>query len=225
MNKVVLSYLKKELTFQLSKQEISMSKKAVAVPTSVIPATTPFNFNGSKVEVQIDENGKEWFNGNDVCECLGYKNPRDAIGRFTQEGDVVLRHTLTKSGKQKANFINESGVISLVIASQTVFSKKKELLEALGIKTDCIYFEKKRRLEFQAFDSMVSVMFDGYEILPQFTVGDYRIDFYVPELNLAIEIDEEAHKYQTQEDNKRQAYIENKIGCKFLRVKESKLKQ
>ena len=56
--------------------------------------------------------------------------------------------------------------------------------------------------------------------IPQYPVGNYRIDLYIPKYNLAIEIDEEEHKYKKDYDLKRQSYIENQIHCKFVRVNE-----
>lgn len=54
----------------------------------------------------------------------------------------------------------------------------------------------------------------------QYSVGDYRIDLYIPKFNIAIEIDEEDHKYKKEYDISRQKYIENKIYCKFIRINE-----
>lgn len=54
----------------------------------------------------------------------------------------------------------------------------------------------------------------------QYLVDNYRIDLYIPEYNIAIEIDEEEHKYKRDYDLARQNYIENKIHCKFIRINE-----
>lgn len=56
----------------------------------------------------------------------------------------------------------------------------------------------------------------------QYKVLNYRIDIYLPLLNIAIEYDENNHKYYTyKQHNDRQAKIENKLGCKFIRVSDS----
>lgn len=49
---------------------------------------------------------------------------------------------------------------------------------------------------------------------------DYVEQLYIPKYNIAVEIDEEEHKYQQDYDRIRQNYIENKIHCKFIRVEE-----
>ncbi|HBI7133065.1 TPA: Rha family transcriptional regulator [Clostridium perfringens] len=50
------------------------------------------------------------------------------------------------------------------------------------------------------------------------TLGKYRIDFYLPEYRLAIEYDEKEHKYNVEEDLKRQIEIEKELNCKFIRL-------
>lgn len=51
----------------------------------------------------------------------------------------------------------------------------------------------------------------------------YRIDYYIPSLNIAIEYDENGHANYTYEQHEgRQKEIENKLGCKFIRVKDNK---
>lgn len=49
----------------------------------------------------------------------------------------------------------------------------------------------------------------------------YRIDLYLPELNIAIEYDEDDHKNYTYEQHEgRQKEIEQELGCKFIRVSD-----
>ncbi len=75
------------------------------------------------------------------------------------------------------------------------------------------------RPEFAFGEDIIKKLFYGYKILKQYRVNDYKIDWYIPELNLAIEFDEKHHKRQKKEDIERQKYIEKKMGCKFLRYK------
>lgn len=50
---------------------------------------------------------------------------------------------------------------------------------------------------------------------------NYRIDYYIPSLNIAIEYDENEHtNYTYEQHNGRQDYIESKLGCKFIRVSD-----
>jgi very-short-patch-repair endonuclease len=58
----------------------------------------------------------------------------------------------------------------------------------------------------------------GYKFRRQYSVGSYVIDFYCPELKLAIEIDGTSHFKEGAEyfDSNRQESIEQ-LGIKFLR--------
>jgi len=59
---------------------------------------------------------------------------------------------------------------------------------------------------------------DGYKFRRQYSVCGYVIDFYSPELKLAIEVDGRYHTEEDQiiHDKKRQFIIES-IGIEFLR--------
>ena len=76
--------------------------------------------------------------------------------------------------------------------------------------------------EKEILDNIENIL--GYKILRDFQIIGYKPDGYIKELNLVIEIDEKHHftkegKYK-ENDIKRQILIENKLSCKFLRVKD-----
>jgi very-short-patch-repair endonuclease len=58
----------------------------------------------------------------------------------------------------------------------------------------------------------------GYKFRRQYSVDQYIIDFYCPELKLAIEVDGDSHFVPGAEDNdqERQEHIEN-YGIRFIR--------
>ncbi len=59
-------------------------------------------------------------------------------------------------------------------------------------------------------------------LIRQYPIGNHRIDGYHEESNTAYEIDEPQHFVNgelKQECKDRQAYIESKLGCKFVRIK------
>ena len=58
----------------------------------------------------------------------------------------------------------------------------------------------------------------GYKFRRQYSVDRYVIDFYCPELKLAVEIDGDSHFQNDVENNEkyRQAFIES-FGVQFLR--------
>ena len=79
------------------------------------------------------------------------------------------------------------------------------------------------RPEFVFGEDVVERLFSGYTIIRQFPVfgGKYRIDWYIPELRLAVEFDEAHHETPSsiKRDAARQTEIEAALGCRFLRYK------
>ena len=77
-----------------------------------------FNFHNSPVRTITDPKGEIWFCGTDVCNILGYVNPRDAISKHCKVGGVAKRDTPTTSGNQEIIFINEPNLYRLIIKSR-----------------------------------------------------------------------------------------------------------
>jgi very-short-patch-repair endonuclease len=71
------------------------------------------------------------------------------------------------------------------------------------------------------FGNTLHIIFDGIlDIYEQYKCGKYYIDFYIPELNIAIEYDEHHHKYQSRKDVQREKWISEQLGVTFIRVSE-----
>jgi len=66
----------------------------------------------------------------------------------------------------------------------------------------------------------------GFKFRRQFSVGPYILDFYCPELKLAIEVDGASHDTpEAQErDRVRQSIIEG-YGIRFLRIRDEEVKE
>ena len=79
---------------------------------------TVFQFDSAVVRTFADDKGEPWFNANDVCAVLGYKNPRMSVERHCREGGVAKRDTPTTSGIQPLTFINEGNLYRLIIKSR-----------------------------------------------------------------------------------------------------------
>lgn len=65
-----------------------------------------------------NEQGDVLFCANDVCNALGYDQPRKAVKRHVCEEDGTKHTILTNGGKQLATFINESGLYALILSSK-----------------------------------------------------------------------------------------------------------
>ncbi len=64
----------------------------------------------------------------------------------------------------------------------------------------------------------------GYKFRRQFSVGAYVLDFYCPELKLAIEVDGSSHDSirSQRNDLERQTYLEG-FGIRFLRFRNDEV--
>jgi hypothetical protein len=72
------------------------------------------------------------------------------------------------------------------------------------------------RNEKEILDKLEQEM--NYKILRQFKVMGYFLDGYIPELKLAIEVDERPK--DKERDTKRQKRIEEELGCTFRRIND-----
>ena len=55
----------------------------------------------------------------------------------------------------------------------------------------------------------------------QYSVLNYRIDYYIPSLKIAIEYDENNHiNYKYEKHEGRQVEIEKELGCRFIRISD-----
>jgi very-short-patch-repair endonuclease len=71
------------------------------------------------------------------------------------------------------------------------------------------------------FEILLEKTLEGIvKIDKQLSVLRYRVDFYIHNLNLAIEYDEEYHTYQKEYDELREKEIKDTLGCTFIRIKK-----
>lgn len=64
----------------------------------------------------------------------------------------------------------------------------------------------------------------GYDFHRQKPVDEFIVDFFAPELMLAVEIDGSSHKLKGVDDDARQRYMEG-LGIRFLRFKEIEVRR
>lgn len=80
------------------------------------------------------------------------------------------------------------------------------------------------RSESVYLDYLYSLISGFVSVERQYNVLGYRIDLYLPELNIAVEFDEAFHNRNSKPilDKKREIEIINKIGCTFFRINDDK---
>lgn len=83
-------------------------------------------------------------------------------------------------------------------------------------------FEYIKRKEI-CFIELLSDSLKAYNIegFSQYRVLNYKIDYYIPLLNIAIEYDENDHRHYIYEQQEgRQKEIEKELGCRFIRISD-----
>lgn len=79
---------------------------------------TVFTFGTANLVAVTDETGQSWFRANEICEILGYANPRQAVKKNCKPKGVSTRDTLTEGGLQSATYISEGNLYRLIIKSK-----------------------------------------------------------------------------------------------------------
>lgn len=169
-----------------------------------------------KVRV-VEINGEPWLVGKDVAEVLGYKNTRDALSKHVDDEDKNTVAIHGDVGNPNKVIINERGVLSLLQRSRLSNIQKQELLSSLNLKEKFILTSRK---EIEFIDQLEETLKPFNLIgIRQYKINSYKIDYYIPSLNLAIEYDENDHLgYSYEAHEGRQKEIEDTLKCRFIRV-------
>lgn len=183
-----------------------------------------------------DVNGEYFITREQIGTALGYSNPEIAISKIhNRHKDWLDEFSI------KAKIQNIEGN-RVVMRQVTLYSIKGLLLilqlanVSKKIKTDFINLIKQSGIDINNFVTIntrkeLSFIDDVEEFFSNFYItgikqcnvdNKYRIDYYIPALQIAIEYDENNHNYYNRENEKeRQFYIQNKLHCQFIRVTDS----
>ena len=83
------------------------------------------NVEFGAIRTLSNEQGEALFCAKDVALALGYGQPRKAIARHIDEDDGMKRTLIDSLGrKQRATFINESGLYALILSSKLEGAKR-----------------------------------------------------------------------------------------------------
>lgn len=169
-----------------------------------------------KVRV-VEINGEPWLVGKDVAEVLGYKNTRDALSKHVDDEDKSSTKIYGGIGNPNKVIINERGVLSLIQRSRLRNTQKQKLIKNLNLKEKFVLTSRK---EIEFIDQLEETLKPFNLIgIRQYKINSYRIDYYIPSLNLAIEYDENDHQgYSYEAHEGRQKEIEDTLKCRFIRV-------
>ena len=156
----------------------------------------------------------------EAAKALGYTNPQKAIRDhvFAQDrcvfGDLVEPGTSLRYQQRTSTYITTNGLKALVLKSQQPNSL--QLAADLGIDVQTKFIRKEPEIvkHLQEFLGELHVATEF-----QKTVGRYRIDLYLPDYNLAFEVDEYGHRDRDpQQERCREEFLRRSLGCDFMRV-------
>ncbi|MGL5752100.1 MAG: Rha family transcriptional regulator [Paraclostridium sp.] len=125
-------------------------------------------------------------------------------------------YTSIQNKNVKCYLLTDSGLKHLIKTTKDI---TLEMIQQLGVNDiDVIYSNSRFEI---SFINMLEEALDTFNIkgIKQYNVDRYRIDFYIPEYNIAVEYDEEQHynKVNMKLDMEREKYIKSKLNCEFIR--------
>ena len=160
-----------------------------------------------EVRVKIVDGEPQWV-AKDVCRALNIKNYRDSISGL-DEDEKMKTKIETNGGKQKMTAINKEGVKRIILSSRK--PEAKVLAREIGLGMITTKEQDTLEIVINSIEGIVD-----YET--QFSVGEYRIDLYLPNLKIAIECDENGHSdRELEQEFKRQNFIKQQLNCEFIR--------
>ncbi len=183
-------------------------------------------FEGNDVEV-FELNGQVLFNPKHVAKILDIKNVNDNLRKMNEHQVIKVKNSdvnelsFRKINNAGENFLTENGVLALVNNSRNCSQEKKEkLIHFLFPQKDIIVINDVKEINFLDMLEDFLLVF-GITGIRQYKVLNYRIDYYIPSLKIAIEYDENDHSgYSYESQELRQKIIEKELKCKFIRLSD-----
>lgn len=188
----------------------------------------------------ITINDDIYFVASDVAKIWRHSNFTQAIKRYLSDSDykkidrsankeesemikTYCEHSKYVCKINQLMLLTYDGLKKMTLSTQKLYEKNdfiQWVAKEVNITTENQYTSVRKELSFtHILEPMCKEL--GYIVTKQQPVGKYKLDFYIFELNVAVEFDETHHLYKIDEDKERQEYIANKIGCKFIRIKEN----
>jgi very-short-patch-repair endonuclease len=193
------------------------------------PLKTPailseINYCGHIIRKFSHDDGFEAYYAEDIAKISGIETVRNSVKSYTYVEIVgkddrnrygITTYRRYKNERRKDDriiLLTKQGLVRLL--SKCRSPKSAELAKFFDIN---IYEHKFAPVETTTI-KIIQDVFAGEKMITQRLSGNYRIDLYFPDYNLAIECDEHNHNDRNQEyENKREAFIKEELGCEFIR--------
>lgn len=175
----------------------------------------------------VNVEGKPYAVANDVLKVLGYAEGgwRTTLKRMCKGATkCYIPHPQSKTKTIEVNIIPERDIYSLIENSELISCDTKqsviEWLSSEGLICKCRLIQSREEIEFldQLEQALQPFNIKG---IRQYSILSYHIDYYIPSLKIAIEYDENNHKYYSYEAHEgRQQEIKKVLDCRFIRVSD-----
>lgn len=151
---------------------------------------------------------------------------RNEIEKGCDEKYFIKSTYINSQNKQQPCYIlSKLGVSRLLNSSRITkdLAQTIEYLKSIDMYSNIVEIVDNRK-EIEFLDQLEQTLKPfGIKGKTQYVVGKYRIDYYIENMNVAIEYDENDHKgYSYEKHELRQQKIEEQLGCKFIRVSDCK---
>lgn len=153
------------------------------------------NWKGYEIRfVHVD--GEWWAVAKDIAEALGYSDTSQMTR--TLSAKELRKYNWKKQAAEYTDFfldykykaevpiITETGIKSILARMRKPEAIK--FADVLGL--DVIPLVKE-----QEYSRIIKAAFKHLEVYEQYPVGNYRVDLYIPSLNLVVECDEYGHEH------------------------------
>lgn len=157
-------------------------------------------------------NDIELFDIRHIIYALGLKDGSDVFSA-KKKNIKYFTTTLNNFGGYEFRYLIELCDIKMLLSASRSSNKRQiaKILE-IDVYDICVIDKENTCLNY------IRDIFNGIEMIPQYTCGSYKIDMFIPKYSIAIECDEFNHKYRdTNYEKIREEYIKNALNCTFVR--------
>ena len=184
-------------------------------------------FTDAKVHtVTIDNRRLFWVKMCDAQKRLSVENIYDLLRKEiwgTFETDNSTKEQIRKYKRRKKELDNDSNsnfryacadIIIKIIMQCSKTQKAVEFKTKLGFNPINLIMSKQGSVT-----TIIMKSFPSIKMIEKYFVLGSRIDLYLPDHKLAVEVDEKGHIDRKKEkEEKRKNKIEKDLGCRFIRV-------
>jgi hypothetical protein len=161
----------------------------------------------------IKEKDEYWFCASDICKILEIKNVSAGTNNICDNWKKIYKIN-TNGGFQKLIIINKYGMRQLIYRCRKLNNIDiiQYLSKYLGSDIKIMPFVETKYIGF------LFKCLNVFNPIQQFPIKSYKIDLYIPIYKIAVECDENNHKYSdTNKELDRQSFIEKTLNCQFIR--------